>query len=312
MSNSKATRVGEVLQALAYRDFEIYDDSIYIADYDGGPLADERVVSAEVEKQVERHVLGHSGSSEGGELADDWCSKCTEDLFANQFGARSDLLAVLEEFDDFKKVATKESATALLMALFRLMDEQHERAMREATSTVRAREGLTPNGQSVEKVLADWTADTDRVTDFYAEWLGARFPGIVDRAERLSAISTKLPAPESIRRYVIEASRCYIFGQYLACLALCRAAIEIAFGDFLCRNGKRLALTNLQNEGADGLSGRIRIAETLATWNLRFTLDAAKEIKYWAGKVLHEKDISSDKCKELFFKARGVLGDLYS
>jgi len=45
---------------------------------------------------------------------------------------------------------------------------------------------------------------------------------------------------------------------------------------------------------------------------LKFTLGTAKEVKYWAGMALHEKDVDPDKCKELFFKARGVLRDLYS
>jgi hypothetical protein len=44
----------------------------------------------------------------------------------------------------------------------------------------------------------------------------------------------------------------------------------------------------------------------------KFTLEATKEIKYWAGMALHEKAVDSEKCKELFFKSRGVLKELYS
>jgi hypothetical protein len=313
---SKSGRVGELLQALAYRDFDfdLRQGLFWIGDYDPGRLADERAVSEEVEKQVEQHLLRHHGvsSEQGVEVSDDWCSNCTKQLLSNKFGPSADLVVELEEFEGFKKVATKESATALMMGLLQLLDEQHGRAMRDATAAVRAREGLIANAESLEKALTDWKQDADRVTDFYAEWLGARFQGIVDRAERLNAISIRVPAPESVQRYLIEASRCYVLGQYMACLAVSRAAIEIALGDFLERNGAKAALRKLQEEQRDGLSARIRIAEGLNKWKLKFTLETVMEVKYWAGKVLHEKDVGPEKCKELFFKARGVLRDLYS
>ena len=86
----------------------------------------------------------------------------------------------------------------------------------------------------------------------------------------------------------------------------------MALADFLVRNGKEAELKKLESEQKDGLAARIQLAKAIENWNLKFTLDTTKDIRFWAGMALHQKDIGPEKCKELFFKARGVLRDLYS
>lgn len=317
-TKSKAERIGEVLQSLAYRDFEVCGSAVYITDYDGGRLADERRVSANVERQSEQHVLLHHGvSSEGQDVADDWCPECTRELLSSEFGPSADLLAVLEEFSDgFKRVSRKESAAAMLMSVLRFLDESHEQEMRAATMAVCAREQLIPDAEALEKIFANWSSDDDRVADFYLVWLGTRFHRIVDRAEALNVISANLSASESVQRYLLEASRCYLFGQYTACLVMCRAAIELALGEFLDRHGFRAELQKLGQERRDGLWARIDLAKRLNTWKLNGRLDAAldwaEHIRDLAGTALHRRAVEPTDCKDLYDKARRILHELYT
>ena len=129
------------------------------------------------------------------------------------------------------------------------------------------------------------------MTDFCAALIGQKFLGMVDRAERLRAISARTAVPEEVQRYLIEASRCHIFGQYLGCLCVCRAALEFALGDFLKRNGKASELKELAAQGRDGLWERIHLSQSLGRWKLKPTLDDLNEVRKWAGMALHQQPL---------------------
>lgn len=317
-TNLKANQIGEVLKALAYHDFEFLDCAVYIRDYDPGPLADENRIRAEANEQKEKHLHLHHGLSpdqDGDqEVQDDWCYQCTTEFLASSLGPFSeDILKASDRSGAKLRDAGCEKVVALTIRALRLLDDVSEKKMKEATDAVRIREGLGPaDAGLLDRLIKEWDHDDDRVTDFYAERIGQKFPAMVDRAEKLNAIPVRIVVPSLVQRYLIEASRSYVFGQYIACLVVCRAAIELALGDYLKRNGQEAPLRRLQEQGRDGLSGRIYLAQSLDKWKLQFTLDFAKEIMKWAGIALHEKDVDSEKCKELFFKARGVLQDLYS
>lgn len=315
---TKADLIGEVLKYLAYRDLDIgLGGEPLIYEYSPGRLAVEESVFSAAEKQSEQHLLLHHGlpvEGDKSDLQDDWCFECSRKFLLDTLGpfSKNILESAAQKAGAVEKLTTREAVIALTMNALRLLDEHHEKRMRTATNAVGMREGASLQAEELEGLLKNWDEDDDRVADFYAEWLGQKFPSMIDRAEKLNAISARTAVPESVQRYLIEASRCYVFGQYIGCLAICRAAIELAIGDFLRRNGKQADLLRLGAEGKDGFSARIAIAQSLGGWNLRFTLETAKEVRNWAGMVLHEKPVPPDKCKELFFKARGVLKDLYS
>lgn len=318
-SDSKADRIGEVLQALAYHDFDLLGDAVYIRDYDPGLLANEKRVRNKADEQRERHLdLHHGVLADGGsklEILDDWCLDCSKEFLAGLVGAAytSDILEHFDKSGDTAKLADREKIVSLVMRILRDLDERHEAGMSMATSAVGAREVLGPlNADDVEGLIRQWDQDCDRVTDFYADLLGRRFPRMIQRAEKLSTIPVRSAVPESVQRYLREASRCYVFGQYIGCLALCRAAIEFALEEFLERNGMGAALKQLAAEKRDGIAARIDLAQTLPRWKLKGSLGDANEIRGWAVIALHQKPIEAERCKELFFKARGVLRDLYS
>jgi hypothetical protein len=313
--SSKAMKIGEALRALAYKDFEILDGLVGIHEYEHAEVRDEKNIRIAVDKQTERHVLHHiSQPVNETVILDDWCFECTREFLLKQFGSFS--VTVLNWGQELlleDKLASKQEVSKLVIAIHRCLEDLHEEDMRGATKAVVARENLSlENGDQLECLLRQWNHDDDRVTDFYLEFLGKRFEGMIDRAERLSSLTVRVQAPPDVQRYLTEASRCFIFGQYLACLVVCRAAIEFALGDFLQRIGKGPEINKLQERNEDGLWGRISIARSLKQWNLSITLDTAWQVAKSANIVLHEKEINSEKCKELFFRARGVLRDLYS
>jgi hypothetical protein len=112
------------------------------------------------------------------------------------------------------KYVSCEKVIALAMKALRFFGELSEKRMKEATDAVRIREGLgDAQVAGREKLIREWEQDDDRVTDFCAALIGQKFLGMVDRAERLRAISVRTAVPEEVQRYLIEASICYIFGQ---------------------------------------------------------------------------------------------------
>jgi hypothetical protein len=321
---SKADRIGEVLQALAYHDFEMLGDSVYIKDYDPGPLLDDNKVRTEAEIQRERHIQLHHGVSldfDGiPELQDDWCLECTKQFLAHFLGEKFcvDILTVFGADGKTWKLFDRQNAVFIAIETLRYLDERHDEGLKAATNAVKIREGLGPSdAERVERLIEEWDQDCDRVTDFYAWRMGDQFPRMISRAEKLNALPARVQVPERLQRYLVEATRCYVFGQFFGCVAICRGALEFALGEFLIRHGKQTELDRLDQEKKDGLLARIELAKSAGSWKLKPTLDDANEIRIRANITIHpssvdEKKLDADQCKALFFKTRGVLRELYS
>jgi hypothetical protein len=306
---SKADMVRFVMEALAYHDIDLLnEDSISISKYDHADFGSKTLLVLDIDKQTDRHIELHHGIPDDKTFHDDWCSSCTTEFLTRHFGkVLFDMLATSE------LPSTKEEVLTVATTVTEYLAKTHDDEMHKITDAVRAREELgAPTPEKLEALLANWTDDHDRVTDYYLLWLASRFPGIVSRAEQPSAIPARGNVPETVQRYFLEATRSFILGQYIACLVVCRAAIELALRDFLLRHGKETDLERLEAERRDGFSARLDLARSLGKWNLNFTLNTAREISKAAGTVLHAREISAEKCKEMFFKARGVLKDLYA
>jgi len=259
---SKADQIGEVLQAMAYHELEVLGETVHILDYAPGPLADNKRIVAAAEQQAEQHLLLHHGlptDNSETEIQDDWCLECTKQLLTQQFGSwGSALFEQIGQLGEWKKVCKKETVLALVMHFLQFLDEGQERQMRNATEAVGMRERLQQGDpEACEALIKKWDHDHDRVTDYYAILIGSRFSRMVDRAEKLNAIPARVRVPDAVQVYLTEASRCYVFGQFVACLVVCRAAIEFTLGDCLIRNGKREELESLEIKGEDGLAARM-------------------------------------------------------
>jgi len=94
------------------------------------------------------------------------------------------------------KLMVKEKIISLVIREGRYLEEMQEGHMQTVRNAVRTREELGPSdAENLEKVLNDWDEHDDRVTDFYARWIGKRFPKMIDCVEKLNAIPTRSQAP---------------------------------------------------------------------------------------------------------------------
>ena len=71
----------------------------------------------------------------------------------------------------------------------------------------------------------------------YARELVSLFPNVVSRAQALQLLPAAEKAHRNVLAFLKEASRCFIYGQSLASIFLCRSAIEAAFEDRLIKDG---------------------------------------------------------------------------
>ncbi len=89
----------------------------------------------------------------------------------------------------------------------------------------------------------------------YARDLAALFPEIVARAERLRILETSVRARPYLSDCLAEATRSYVFGHFLACVVLCRSAVEAAVSDRLvgagAQPGKGDSLEKLLKRASD-------------------------------------------------------------
>lgn len=141
----------------------------------------------------------------------------------------------------------------------------------------------------------------------YARDLIKLFPKIVNRADSdlRRLLRSSVEPSDLVKRYVNEAMRCYIYGQFLASLLVCRAAIETSLED-------RLPATAVQNIQKDKLLTLIAMArseglldEALQGW--------AHEVRILANDAAHpEYLVSENECRLSLQKTRGILEYLYS
>jgi hypothetical protein len=153
---------------------------------------------------------------------------------------------------------------------------------------------------------------TESVVSSVLSDLASGLEQVIRRSEELRILPAAAPVPDSVQRYIQEASRCYVDGRYLACLLVCRSAVEFGLRDFLKRQGKEAELRALHAEQGDGMAGLITLARSLGKWKLTPTLSDADEVRRKANAAAHETAPDPEMCKDLFIKARGVLRELYS
>lgn len=145
-----------------------------------------------------------------------------------------------------------------------------------------------------------------------ASRLGALYPKILQRAERLRALPAVTEFPEKVQPYLKEATRCYLFGQFLAGCALCRSIVEFALRDFLVRVGRERDLRSVEMRDGDGLLALISLVRLVAGREYGAILDHADEIRRRVNRALHQEPLDDQTCIDLFTKTRGVLKQLYA
>jgi hypothetical protein len=174
---------------------------------------------------------------------------------------------------------------------------------------VREREGFSTRfGRDAEQFLEERSPEVLALmaAHEYAKDFRDMFPEMVRRARELRLLPASEKAPEYVRRYLVEATRCFIYGHFLASLTVCRSAIEEGVKQRLVDMGKR---EEVQKD--DRLVSLLRLARCEGLLdNKRFQM--ADAIRERARKAVHGKKLPEEReCIESFHQTRGVLEHLY-
>jgi len=175
---------------------------------------------------------------------------------------------------------------------------------------VKQREGLSnPGARELERSaeMSSPNVLSLYVVRKYAAEFKELFPHMVERAGDLQLIPAGKGVPDYIRHYLEEASRCFIYGHFLASLLVCRSAIEAAAKDRL--RGNRFARE--LSEVEDSLVGILNLALEKGLIDKIIWL-AADDIRKTANKAAHPEAVPDEgRCKSAFDATRGILQHLY-
>jgi hypothetical protein len=178
---------------------------------------------------------------------------------------------------------------------------------------IKQREGLSLKVMAEIEAGVIPEAITCSVISTYAGEIANTFPKLIKRAERLYILDADESAPQEVQEYLKEASRCYLHGRYLACVIVCRSAIEVAIRKRLLSSSRgRTEIEALEECRANTLENLIEAGRRVFSWDKKQTLDDADEIRRRANEAVHTKPLEDEGCIELFMKTRGVVRELYS
>ena len=174
----------------------------------------------------------------------------------------------------------------------------------------RTREGFgTISDAYVEQLVQSSQPESLRmyVEKKYARDLIELFPAIVSRASELMSLR-KLSAEPSdlVKRYLNEAVRCYLYGQFLGSLVVSRAAIEASIKD------------RLQEMEPSAEVEEMRILVLIDIARRKDLLDDAlqgwaHDVRMLANRAIHpDRSLSEEDCRLSLHKTRGILEHLYS
>ena len=142
----------------------------------------------------------------------------------------------------------------------------------------------------------------------YAKEMRNLFPKMIRRAGSLRLLRTAKEVPQYVRRYMIEASRCYVYGHFLASLFLCRSAMEEAVEDRLGKKGYAKEMAAIKEEH---LKGILRLARDKNIID-ETTHNQADYVRVLANQAIHGNSLPMDDgCKNAFDVTRGILQFLY-
>jgi hypothetical protein len=177
---------------------------------------------------------------------------------------------------------------------------------------VKGREGLSVNWLANLERNADPNAVTIGIVTHYAKEISNLFPKMIQRAEKLRIIPVEDKVPLEVQHYIEEASKCYIYGRFVACLIVCRSSIEFALRDRLLSRGQKKALDEMKLQREESLYNLIKLARPIFPKTFKPTFDDADEIRREAKNAVHSNEPKPELCKDMFIKTRGVLSELYA
>jgi len=143
----------------------------------------------------------------------------------------------------------------------------------------------------------------------YVREFGTSLPEVVRRARQLEVVSVGSKVPPNVWKYLLAASRCYILGEFLASLFVCRSAVAAALEDRLRAKGHG---NELGEVGQRSLFELLNIAKTKGALN-GAEIRVAHELRMLARDAIHGKRLPSEhECDGALNKTRKLLAYLYA
>lgn len=176
---------------------------------------------------------------------------------------------------------------------------------------VKGREGLSTASLERLENNALTKAVSVAVVTHYTQEVASLFPRMIQRAELLRVLPAQDTVPKKVQQYLEEASKCYVYGRFIACLIVCRSAIDFALRERLTNLSAKSQCTGGQDVSGD-LSTIIERARTVLPLGLKGTLDDADCVRLKANDAVHKSTPKAETCKLMFIKTRGILRELYS
>ena len=161
-----------------------------------------------------------------------------------------------------------------------------------------------PRSRADGSALPPQPAPTTRC---YAEEMRNLFPKLVERAKSLRTVPSTTECPDYARRFLVEASRCIVYGQFLAALFLCRSALAESLVVTLRKKGHAQELASIKDESLKGIFKLARETGLLdSTHHHR-----AEEIRLLANQTIHGSTVpTEDACIGVFNVTVGIVRGL--
>lgn len=214
------------------------------------------------------------------------------DLFSKQFEGTSPIYELV--------IASLYGQERHLIANVQQLLVRERERLSSASGSARIESGALPQAMTIAVVVN------------YAEEVGRLFPRLIRRAEQLRMLQTEVNAPDNVQKYLEEASKCFVYGRFIACLIVCRSAIDFALRERLVAGGYKLQLESLRQSKADSLAAITSLCRSAFPPGYKVSLDAADEVRKTARDAVHKGEPDTETCKEMFVATRGILRDLYS
>ena len=141
----------------------------------------------------------------------------------------------------------------------------------------------------------------DRIDEHFTKLLIQKVPTFVERFTRLSIIQLTVLPKNEVRIYMQEATRCFVFGFNQASIALSRAAMEFSLRD---------RFQNMFSKTPDS-SLNDMLQSRFISQLLKRTYNEARDVQFFANRVVHEQPATEQIAFDVLVKARMVIRELY-
>jgi hypothetical protein len=149
------------------------------------------------------------------------------------------------------------------------------------------------------------------LVSIYAREVAELFPQLIERAGKLSVLAATAKPPQLVQYYVVEATKCFIYGRFISSLVMCRGALEESGRELIDRLGLANEYDRFPRRSKEGeLSRMIRFCDEKPI--LGVSWGTAHEIRRKANDAAHGNPPNTETCRRVFEDTRSVLLQIYS